>query len=209
MSCAQLAKALVATVALLAWGCRSEPEDLTCYDDGDEVMPDEEIRGIRMGDLLEPYFGDYQGTLSWATGGDTAFTLSVPYEAGTPYRLSNVWQCDVRNVYYWSDSQVTTDDGAFDNEVSMSVGANLSDTGEGAVPDTVASFSALSDFQWQPGLPDKLGVALERYKSSYVLFELDWPPGAPGPSSGILRWRGTLLLDGKTSDTVQVGTLSF
>lgn len=45
--------------------------------------------------------------------------------------------------------------------------------------------------------------------TSTVHFELDWPPGAPTPISGILRWRGTLALDGKTQDTVQVAALTF
>ena len=120
-----------------------------------------------------------------------------------------MWQCDVRNVYYRSKAHVTTDDDALDNEVSMSVRANLPDATAGAVPDSVASFSALTDLQWQPGLAKKLGVALDRYESSYVHFELDWAPGAPGPTSGVLSWRGTLALDGKTEDLLQVATLTF
>ena len=175
---------LVGALALLSWGCRSEPEDLVCYDDGDEVMPDQEIRGTRMGDLLEPYFGEYQGTLTWASGGDTAFTLSVPYEPGTPYQLSNVWQCDVRRVYYWSDTHVATEDGALDNDVHMSVGSSLPGGASGAVEETVAGFSALTDLQWRPGLADKLGVSLERYKANWRHSALARHPGARRQNDG-------------------------
>lgn len=203
-----LAQGLLGACALLCWGCDPEPEAV-CYDEGDEIMPDEEVRGTRLGDVLEPYFGEYQGMLSWATGSNTAFTLVLPYEPGTPYRLSNLSQCDARNVSYWSHAHVTTDDAAFDDEVFVSVYSHLPDAAEGAIPDSVLSFSGMTEPEWQAGLADKLGVSLERYSSSNVHFELDWPPGAPSPIGGILRWRGTLVLDGKTQDAVQVATLTF
>lgn len=208
MNRTQLAQGLLGAFALLCWGCGPEP-DAVCYDDEDEIMPDEEIRGTRLGDVLEPYFGQYQGTLSWATGSNTGFILRLPYEPGTPYRLSNVWQCDARNVSYSSHAHVTTDDAAFDDEVFVSVYSNLPDAAEGAIPDSVLSFSGMTEPEWQAGLAGKLGVSLERYSSSSVHFELDWPPGAPSPIGGILRWRGTLVLDAKTQDTVQVATLTF
>lgn len=208
MNRSRLAQGLLAATALFCWGCSPEP-DAVCYREGDEIMPDEEIHDTRAGDVLEPYFGDFQGTLSWATGSDTAFTLALPYEPGTPYELSNVWQCDARNVSYWAKAHVSTEDAAFDDEIFASLYSNLPDAAEGAIPDSVLSFSVVTEREWQPGLANKLGISLERYSSSTVHFELDWPPGAPTPISGILRWRGTLALDGKTQDTVQVAALTF
>lgn len=206
----RLGQVLVGALALLSWGCGPDSaSDGPCYDDGDKLMPDDEIRGTRLGDVLEPYFGDYQGTLSWATGTDTAFTLALPYMDGEPYQVSNVWQCDVRNVSYWSRAHVTTDDGAFDNEVRASIFSNMPDAQEGAVPDSILSFSGMPQLQWQAGLAEKLGISLERYSSSGVHFEVDWPPGAEAPAGGILRWNGTLKLDSKTLDSVQVATLTF
>lgn len=172
-------------------------------------MPDQELGGTRLGDLLEPYFGDYDGTLHWQTGTETTFSLSVPYEAGDPYHLYNVWECNARNVGYWSKAHVTTQDGAFDNDVDVSVNAKLPDAPDGAAPSQVTAFSGLADFQWRPGVVEKLSVNLERFQSSLLLFDLDWAPGTPRPTSGVLLFEGVQALDGKTTDTIQVGTLTF
>jgi hypothetical protein len=206
VSVTQLPKAALGALALLLAGCDPEPST-ACHHEGDEVLPDDLVAGTRVGDLLEPFFGEYQGTLTWETGDQTALTLAVPYEADAPYQLGNVWQCDAREVYYYSRTHITTDDGAFDNEVSMSLGRRLPNSFGDL--NTVASFSAISDFEWQPSLGAKLGVNLERYSSSYLLFELDWPVTARAPTGGLLRLRGTLALDSKIQDTVQVATLSF
>ncbi len=205
MSAGRRTKAALGVLALL-WGCGPEP-DAVCYHEGDEVLPDERVAGTRVGDLLEPYFGEFPATLRWEAGGETALSLAVRYEADAPYKLSNVWQCEARNVYYSSATHVTTDDGAFDNDVFISLDRRLPNSGEDR--ETVASFSAISDFQFQPGLASRLGVDLERYSSSYVLFELDWPVTAPAPTGGLLRLRGTLALNSKTQDLIQVATLSF
>jgi ankyrin repeat protein len=84
-------------LALMLWGCRPEAERV-CYRDGDEIFPDEELNGQRVGGWLESYFGEFEGTLSWAAGGETKLTLTVPYEPDTPYQLANVWRCEARNI---------------------------------------------------------------------------------------------------------------
>lgn len=189
---------------LLLSGCDS---DTACRHEGEEVLPDERVAGTRVGDLLEPFFGEFQGTLRWETGEQTGLTFAVPYEEGAPYKLSNVWECDARQVHYHSRTHITTDDGAFDSDVFMSVGRKLPNGGEDR--DTITSFSAFSDFQWQPSLGAKLGVNLERYSSSYLLFELDWPVTETAPRAGLIRLRGTLAVDPEIRDTIQVATLTF
>lgn len=200
-------KSALTMLALLLWGCGPEAEPV-CYREGDEIFPDEELNGQRVGDWLESYFGEFEGTLSWAAGGETKLTLSVPYEPGTPYKLYNVWRCEARNIHYDSRAHVASLDGAFDTDVGFALHRRMSHT-SGATPDFVTSFTAITDRQWQPAIETKLGVDLERYSSSYVLFELDWPVTSAAPSGGILRLRGSLALDPKIQDTTQVATLSF
>lgn len=193
-------------------GCGPTPSDdnAVCHREGEEVYPDESVAGAaRVGDLLEPYFGSQQGTLSWATGSTTRITFDFPYQAGAPYQLSNINRCEARVVYYYSDSHVTTDDGAFDDEITAGFSVTFRDLPRAGVPETVISFSGFVDWQWGSTLPERLGIDLERYESAFVLFELDWPPSAPAPSGGRLTFHGTLALDSMTRDTIQVATLSF
>jgi hypothetical protein len=198
-------KSALAMLALALWGCGPEAESI-CSREGEEIFPDEELNGQRVGDWLESYFGEYEGTLSWAAGGETKLTLTVPYEPGTPYTLANVWRCEARHIHYDTHAHVASLDGAFDTDVNFALHRRMS-LASGA--DLVTSFSGITDWQWQPALEAKLGVDLERYSSSYVHFELDWPATSAAPTGGILRLRGTLALDPKIQDTIQVATLAF
>jgi hypothetical protein len=191
-------------------GCGPSQEGAVCRHEGEEVYPDESVESAtRVGDLLEPYFGRQQGTLSWATGSSTRVTFDFPYEAGAPYRLSNIYECEARNVGYQSNSHVTTEDGSFDDEIVAGFHVKFPAAPHGAEQETVIYLSALADWQWSSTLPERLGIDLERYESASVHFELDWPPETPAPSGGRLLFYGTLALDSRTQDTVQVGTLSF
>ena len=199
-------QAALGALALSLSGCGPDSSEV-CRHQNDEVSPDERVDGARVGDLLEPYFGEYPGTLGWSAGSDTAFSLVVRYEAGEPYVLGNISQCQARDVFYDSSAHVATADGAFDNDVNLSLHRKLPNGGRG--PETVASFSAIPELLWQPELGSHLGVDLHRYSSSHLEFELNWPPTAAGPRDGLLLLRGTLALAGKTEDLVEVATLSF
>jgi hypothetical protein len=196
--------------AWLVCGCEifeAAPSSGSCVHVAQEIDPDERIAGVRAGDVLEPYFGTQTGVLRWEAGAETALTLEVMYEPGTPYHLGNVSRCEARAVYYHAHAQVTTDDSAFDDELSLIVDNAL--PGVEVMPETVLYFSAFSDWQWSPNVAEHLGVELERYSSSYLVFEVDWPPSAAAPRGGRVMLRGTLTDLPEVSDWVQVARLSF
>lgn len=172
-------------------------------------MPDEEFQGSRTVSILGPYFDTYSGTLQFASGERSTFSLSVLYETGDPYKLSNVWECRARALYYHPITHVETGDGS----LNLDMVATLSDVFPEAPMGTIYPAPAVINYAWHPAaswgqkLTTHLSVDLARYDSPHFRLVLNWPSKS-SPLDAELVFKGTARATGRV-DQLVVATISF
>lgn len=194
--------------ACLAFGCG--PEEEPCLHEGDYIDPDYSIGETRAGDLLEPYFGKYEGVLEWTNGERTGVSFDIRYEAGDPYRVTNVSRCKRATVYYWAPTLVRTDDGAFDNEVGVALSRREPPLPPDREPIQLSDFEGIPSWTWPLAMFERLPVDENRYQNPSLHFELEWRlEDTDGPTSGVLTLGGALAASPELSDSVTVGTVEF
>lgn len=205
-----------ALACLVVWvnACGPAPPEETpvgvCATEGAQHMPDEVIQGFRLGDILEPYFGDYSGTLKYGDGETTPFLLKVLPRPSEPYRLSNVYQCSARNLYAYVDTRFVTADGVFDHTIASSLNDKFPDAPSGALPWRVLSFTGFTTGLWGPALTARLPIDLTLYQTvepAYLLIDLNWSSGST-PESGLITFAGKLQNSGLRNE-ITVATLTF
>jgi hypothetical protein len=177
MTCAVPRSARVTLTALTlvtgACGPIAAPQPEECTEPSALVSPDTIIQGERAGDILEPYFGLREGSITWSDGEEAALTLDVLYQSGELYQLSNVWRCEARNIGYDTKARVSTSDGSLNHEVSVIVFGSFPNAPEGAAPKTVLSFSGLPQRDFGAALTTRLSVDASRYDEPYLLFDAE------------------------------------
>jgi hypothetical protein len=199
----------LASVSLIAASLACSPADRECFRESEEVQPEERVRGYVLLDLLQDYFGRYEGTLTWKDGVSSAYSLDLRREPGAPFVVYDTYDCEPRNVLYWSPARVATADGAFDNETNVTVSARFPDASPSLAPDSVASFSVLPDWAWNDTLRSRLPVDGSRYSSGGLLFTLEWPPDDQAPTSGQLDFSGVLASAPNLGDSIRVASITF
>ncbi len=189
-------------------GCGpSGGEPTSCATEDQPVLLNEDVQGVRVGDIVEPYAGTYSGTLSYSDGESTGLAISVPLNSDEACHLSNVWQCRAKEVYCYSTTHVTTEDGVFSHDVMATLHDYIPDAVAAVVYDSVLSYSALAPAEWGETLTARLPIDVSRYDSPSLHFELDWP-AQESPRSGKLVFSG-YVRDTDLLDEVVVASLEF
>lgn len=188
-----------------ALGCIPAEEE--CFHQSRDVQAGDTVRGYVVGDLLEGYFGRYEGTLEWQNKATTAFSLELAQKRDNPYTLYEVYKCDPRLVSHWSSARVVTADGAFDNEVAANVAAQFPYSS--LVPASVANFSPLPEEAWNERVREHLAFDSSRYIEGGLQVVLDWSTGDAAPRGGYVDFRGVTASTPPLIDTIRVASLAF
>ncbi len=179
-----------------------------CAFEGQQVPADEIVRGERIGDVLEPYFGQYVGLFRYSSGGATEFRLTLTLRDGEPFRLSNIGKCEANAVYCYATAHITTVDGLFDHVTSATLHDKLSAAPSGALPRRVVSITGLDVRRWtQLELKKNFELDPNRYENSHLIFEVDWTSQSV-PTSGRLIFAG-YIQGTDLYDRVVVASLEF
>ncbi len=169
------------------------------------LEPGASYRGHDAQALLAPYFGTFEGSLTWASGSTTGLTLTVA-DDDDPAIFGS---CNgVPGVYAYGTVTLQTDDGGLDEQVSAILDATLPE-GPAANPPPAVTPSGMPDWTWQGDVASHLPIDVEAYADSSLVVALDWEQGADAPTSGILRFSGHPSAAPDQRDELTVATLAF
>jgi hypothetical protein len=168
------------------------------------------VDGVDPAAWLSPYWGTYEGTLTWAAGGDTTVTLTSSHDTAQPSVYGECIGGQIDQVYEYGVLVLTTGDGGLlGDTVVTTVGAPLPGVPSGDPPSTAVFADALSA-PWPGDLGAHLTVDVSRYApSSYLLLSLDWPLNTRSPVSASLEFVGSPLQAPSQTDMIQVASMTF
>jgi hypothetical protein len=157
---------------------------------------------------LEPYWGRYEGTLTWSAGGQTSVVMTTSLDETQPV----TGECNggrITDVYGVGLVALTSADGGVDLMQDTNVG--------GPFPGPLAGDpvpSAVSDLGI--GLPAPAGIAAHaaidfaRYSTeSNFDLEIDWPEGSTRPLGATLTFFGYPTQAPGQTDQVLVASITF
>jgi hypothetical protein len=168
--------------------------------------PGETVDGVAPEQALAPYFGTWQGPLTWLAGGSTELTLTLAQDPEQPLELS---QC-ATGVHTDAIVSLTTEDGTLNDRLSASVWV------EPSVPATLPDYSYSEQYsvspksrplsEWQGTLSDKIPW-LDRYEPSSVQVQLELGARRLKLASAALVFSGAPL-GASSPDRIEFGTWS-
>jgi hypothetical protein len=182
---------------------QSNPPD--CLGAPEAHAPGELIGGEDPAALLTAYFGNYDGTLTWADGGETPFTLSL--DPGTNMSVYAPDCAKPPTFYTYIDLGLTTTDGGLDetDESILEVPLPAAHVDSSL---SVLGPSVLADWQWRGNVTPHLPRNIASYTDRGLLPVIDWPLGTPRPTSLLLYFyakpSGTTV-----TDQILVGSVTF
>lgn len=152
--------------------------------------------------------GTHQGTLTWASGGQTTATMTTSAES--PLVVSGY--CvggDVVEVNTYGNITVTSADGGLDYATTTIMGGNLPAYAEAHVGQSAISPSGVPP-PWKGDLAAHFPVDLSRYGTDASLeLTVDWPLSTKEPTGAHLDFVGTPLQAPGSQDTILIATITF
>jgi hypothetical protein len=165
---------------------------------------------------LDAYSGKYEGTLTWAAGGQTAVTVTTSLDETQPVTVQCNSASGVATDVYGYDS-VTFESA--DGGMNVTYGTNVG----GSFPEARAeqASSAISDIDIPvsillSGIDPRqtldtahVAVDVSRYADGDFTFSIDWPQGAARPLRATVTFTGSPAAAPSETDRIVVATITF
>jgi len=173
------------------------------------LEPGQTVEGQDPESLLAPYLGSWSGTLTWTTGGETAFELGVAPGTSPAY----VGRTCTRptHVYTRSETTLLTADGALEQSGSGSLSVSLDGTPYRADQNggSPLHLDAIPQPEWTSALPARLPVDPTRYVDPLLTLCLQYATGAVAPAWGTVSFAGAPAAMREKRDQLVVATIAF
>jgi len=169
------------------------------------------VDGVDPAAWLSQYWGTYQGTLTWAAGGETTVTLTSSQDTAQPSVSGECIGGEITQVYAYGVLVLTTGDGGLlGDTIETIVGGPLPGLPSGGSPRPSAISASAQPGPWSGNLEAHLTVDVARYStSSYLLLSVDWPLDTGRPVSASLEFIGSPLQAPSQTDMIQVASMTF
>ena len=182
---------------------RSRPQ---CSGSQEALAPGELVEGQDPAALVAPYWGSFDGTLSWQDGGETQLTLTLG--SSTDMDVYTAPLCEAPSaIYTYPELGLKTADGGLDETDSAILVVPLAgkrlDTSGG-----VLAPSGIPDWQWRGLVEPHLPRNNADYDQRGLVPVIAWAPADPQPTSLLLYFSGQL--SGTTiSDRILIASGTF
>lgn len=205
-------------LAVLTPGClgtsflddgRELDSPLPCVNTPITLEPGQPVEGQDPEALLAPYLGTWSGTLTWTTGGDTAFELGVA--RGTSPAYAGRTCTRPTHVYIRAETTLLSADGALDQNGSGRLSVGLDGTPYRAEQNggSPLHLDGILQPEWTSALPAQLPVDPTRYVDSLLTFSLQYATGAVAPALGTVIFTGAPATMREKRDQLVVATIAF
>jgi len=176
----------------------------TCGSPPEPVAPGELVGGEDPAALFAPYWGNFNGTLTWTDGGVTPFILSLATGSDSHFYAP---KCDdPQSVYTYPNLGLTTEDGGLDETEVATLDVPLPNVT--VDPTFMLGPSIIPSSAWRGAISPHLPSNSASYTNWTLEPVVAWTPGAPLPTSLLLYFRATP--SGTTeADQIRIASVTF